>query len=466
MHKLIIDTRQDLQPSENNHLWEKVKEEQTSQAESPFSIMKAPCGPFIYDQTGSSLSKSEPRFVEGTSEIKTQPCQTENTVMSVEKAEPPPLPPKQRNINRMPVQLQRTLTFNDFKFDLGSMDLLEEICIGEEWAKFLPVKDSPLETDAKDYSQTEDSHDSDDDIGSQNAAMKSEAGDREQSEITPSPASITDSQVDRVIQVRDETSDSPISALPKTPIRHVTGPQRISDQPKYEPFKDDENDLVVTYVYDKNCLMKDMPLDLSVVKSSGVLDNSALKSRIQLSKKRKHRPPGKRKKEYSDSLTNDYSQIAVRGNEKVLLQRISETAEFNSNENDSAEGFVLYKNNQLSNKAKLMDEPLDFSAVRSLGVLDNSALKDRIQLSKKRKHRPPGKRKNENIKIKFPILNIIRQRNTTTESFQPCPSSYASVFTSSALHNDSSNSQSPIPGNEKPKTKNKLLKPKLWKIKR
>ncbi|XP_060728946.1 uncharacterized protein si:dkey-9i23.6 [Tachysurus vachellii] len=283
MHKLIIDTRQDLQPSENNHLWEKVKEEQTSQAESPFSIMKAPCGPFIYDQTGSSLSKSEPRFVEGTSEIKTQPRQTENTVMSVEKAEPPPLPSKQRNINRMPVQLQRTLTFNDFKFDLGSMDLLEEICIGEEWAKFLPVKDSPLETDAKDYSQTEDSHDSDDDIGSQNAVMKSEAGDREQSEITPSPASITDSQVDRVIQVRDETSDSPISALPKTPIRHVTGPQRISDQPKYEPFKDDENDLVVTYVYDKNCLMKDMPLDLSVVKSSGVLDNSALKSRIQLS---------------------------------------------------------------------------------------------------------------------------------------------------------------------------------------
>ncbi|XP_027001601.2 uncharacterized protein si:dkey-9i23.6 [Tachysurus fulvidraco] len=370
------------------------------------------------------------------------------------------------------------------------MNLLEEICTGEEWAKFLPVKDSPLETDAKDYSQTEDSHDSDDDIGSQNAVMKSEAGDREQSEITPSPASITDSQVDRAIQVRDETSDSPISALHKTPIRHVTEPQRISDQPKYEPFKGDENDLVVTYVYDKNSLMKDRPLDLSVVKSSGVLDNSALKSRIQLSKKRKHRPPGKRKKESfqsppslnasffgsskfytlpcsesSDSLTNEYSQIAVHGNEKVLLQRISETAESNCNENDSAEGFVLYKNNQLSNKAKLMDAPLDFSAVKSLGVLDNSALKDRIQLNKKRKHRPPGKRKNENIKIKFPILNFIRQRNTTTESFQPCPSSYPSVFTSSALHKDSSDSQTPIPGNEKPKTKDKLLKPKLWKIK-
>lgn len=36
---------------------------------------------------------------------------------------------------------------------------------------------------------------------------------------------------------------------------------------------------------------------------------------------------------------------------------------------------------------------LSFSKKTS-GVLDNSALKNRIHLSKKRKHRPPGKRKN------------------------------------------------------------------------
>ncbi|KAK3554054.1 hypothetical protein QTP70_019167 [Hemibagrus guttatus] len=224
------------------------------------------------------------------------------------------IPPQQcrKLITSMPLKQKEplpsieTFTLKDFKLDLEPINLLEEICTGEEWAKFLPVKDSPPETDAKAYSQREDSHDSNDDIGSQIAVMKPDlSADKEQSEITSSPASITDSQVDRVIQVRDETSDSPITALLKTPVRHITEPQRISDEPEYEQFKGDENDLVVTYVYDKNDLKKDTPLDLSVVKPSGVLDNSALKSRIQLSKKRKHRPPGKRKKGNYKSVEKD-----------------------------------------------------------------------------------------------------------------------------------------------------------------
>ncbi|MCJ8730302.1 hypothetical protein PDJAM_G00182910 [Pangasius djambal] len=235
-----------------------------------------------------------------------------------------------------------------------------------------------------------------------------------------------------------------------------------------------------------------MPLDLSVVESSGVLNNSALKSRIQLSKKRKHQPPGKRKKgktqmdflrqhsastesfqsppsshtsvfasskfyilpcsESSDSQTHEDSQISVLGNEKGLvrnaavLQRISEVPQAYSNDNDIAEVSVLYRNKQLSNKSG--DMPLDFSVVKSSGVLDNSTLKNRIQLSKKRKHRPPGKRKNE--------------------SFQSRPSSPPSIFTSSAFHNllrsyDSKDSQTSVP--EKQKTKDRLLKPKLWKMK-
>lgn len=144
--------------------------------------------------------------------------------------------------------------------------MLEEICTGEEWAKFLPVKDSPAQTDAIDYSQTEDSHDSKDDIRSQNAVIKPDlSADKEHSEIGSSPAGITDSQVDGVIQVRQGTSDSPIFALPKTPIRNVT--QRKSDASKYEQCEGDENDLLVVYVYDNDQKMdKDMPLDLSVVK--------------------------------------------------------------------------------------------------------------------------------------------------------------------------------------------------------
>ncbi|XP_058237837.1 uncharacterized protein si:dkey-9i23.6 isoform X1 [Hemibagrus wyckioides] len=499
-HNFRHDARQDLQPRERNLSWEKMKEEQTSQAESSSSILKnnPPRGLFIHNPTGSSFLNSEPRFFEGANvpaeyEIMKQPRWTENTVTAVENAEPPPLPPKQRNLNRMHVQLQRTFTLKDFKLDLEPINLLEEICTGEEWAKFLPVKDSPPETDAKAYSQTEDSHDSNDDIGSQNAVMKPDlSADKEQSEIPSRPASITDSQVDRVIQVRDETSDA---ALLKTPVRHIIEPQRISDEPEYEQFKGDENDLVVRYAYDKNDLKKDTPLDLSVVKPSRVLDNSALKSRIQLSKKRKHRPPGKRKKgnkqmaspepfqsspsshapffasskfytlPCSESNTHEYSQTAAPGNGKALLQRISETPEFYSNDHDIKEVSMIYKNDQPSNKANLMEVPLDFSAVKSSGLLDNSALKNRIQLSKKRKHRPPGKRKNENTKTKFPFINLNRQRNTSAESFQPHPSSNPSVFTSTAFHNDTNGSHTAVPGNEKPKIKDRLLKPKLWKIK-
>lgn len=145
--------------------------------------------------------------------------------------------------------------------------MLEEICKGEEWARFLPVKDSLPQTDATDYSQTEDSHHSEDDIGSQYAVIKPDlSADREQTEIGSSPVSITDSQVDRLIQVRQGTSDSPIYSLPKTPIRKVTVTYTESDVPEYELFKVDRNDLVVSYVSDKGLTKgKNMPLDLSVV---------------------------------------------------------------------------------------------------------------------------------------------------------------------------------------------------------
>ncbi|KAF4090704.1 hypothetical protein AMELA_G00054040 [Ameiurus melas] len=519
LHNLTRDAMQDLQPCESNPSWEEVEEEQTSQAESYFSILKTspPHGSFAHDPPRSSLSNSEPRFVKGTTvqmecEIMKQPCRSENTVTSLEETEPPPLPPKLRNLNNVHVQLQRNFTLKDFRLDLEPINLLEEICSGQEWAKFLPVKDSPPQTDAKDYSQTEDSnHSNDDDIGSQNAVMKLDlSADKEQSEISSNPASITDSQVDSVVQVKRGTSDSPFSALPETPIRNVTGTQSTSNVSESVQFKGGENDLMVVYMYDENDLtnVKDMPLDLSVVKSSGVLDNSALKSRIRLSKKRKHRPPGKTKKgnfikgffrqrsastESSDSPTSSHASVfasskfytlpcaesnnsqthedshtAVLGNEKAqvrnaaVLQRISEMPESYDNDNDNAE-----VSDQLSNKAKLMDLPLDFSVVKSSGVLDNSALKNRIQLSKKRKHRPPGKRKSENAKTKFSTINIIRPRSAS-ESIPSRPSLHPSVFTSSEFNHlprsyDAKDSQTPVPGNEK--QKGKFFIPKLWKKK-
>lgn len=144
--------------------------------------------------------------------------------------------------------------------------MLEEICTGQEWAKFLPGKDFPSHTDAIDYSHREDTHNSKDDIGSQIAKLKPDlSADREQSGIGSSSASITDSQVDRVIQFRQGTSDSPISGLPNKPIRNAT--QMKSDAAEYEQFGFDENDLLVVYTHDNHQKKdKDTPLDLSVVK--------------------------------------------------------------------------------------------------------------------------------------------------------------------------------------------------------
>lgn len=87
LHSLTRDTRQDSQLNETNALWEEVKEEQTSQAESHFSILKSspPHGPFTHDPTRPSLSHSEPRFIKGPTvpmdyEIMTQPYRSENRV--------------------------------------------------------------------------------------------------------------------------------------------------------------------------------------------------------------------------------------------------------------------------------------------------------------------------------------------------------------------------------------------------
>ncbi|XP_046725930.1 uncharacterized protein si:dkey-9i23.6 isoform X1 [Silurus meridionalis] len=237
---------------------------------------------------------------------------------------------------------------------------------------------------------------------------------------------------------------------------------------------------MVVYVHDKTNLtkVKDLPLDLSVVKSSGILNNSALKSRIHLNNKRKHQPSGKRirgnikllflrkrsapttastqsptsspavvsfpsSKFYSlpesNSQTQQDFQTSVVANKKPLvtntasLQMISEVTESYSNDNDFAEKTVLSKNDQQSIEAKLMDMHHDFSFVKSSRLLDNSALKDRINLSKKRKHRPPGERKDENTKEKFLIKHVCQP--SASKSHQTRPSSHASVFSFSAFYN-------------------------------
>ncbi|KAF5900679.1 titin isoform X2, partial [Clarias magur] len=644
LHDLIEDGREDLQSSKSNTSLEEVIEEHTSQAESHASILKnnPPHGSFMHVPTGSCLSNSKP-------------CWTEDTVMSVEEPESSSFAPELQNLDKVHVNLQRTVSLKDFKLNLEPISLLEEICTGEQWAKFLNFEDSPLQSDATkssqtkdsrqpnfigsqdavikpdlsagkeqsgisynpesitghqmiytgeewakflhvedsppqtastDYSKTEDSHQSNvigsqdavikpdlsagkeqseisyspenitghqviytgeewakflhvedsppqtdstdysqidvsyqsNDIRSQDAFIKPDlsagkdqseisyspesitghqeictgeelpkllhvedsqpqtdttdyshtddspqsnyiryqdavikpdlSADKEQSEFSYSPESITGHQVDSVAQVKHETADSSILALPKT----VT--QMTPDLPHYEEVEGNENELV--YMYDRNNLteVEDMPLDASFVKESGVLDNSALNSQTQLSQKRNHQTPGN----INMGFLQQDSQTVVLNNKKMLernateLQMTSEESKSYNNDNDNDK--VPYESDHRSNQATLTDVPLDFSVVKSSGILDNSALKNRIQLSKKRKHRPPGKNNNEIPKMKFSPMNFIRQRNAPTESVWSHHSSEPSVSSSSTFYNvpmsqDSNDSQTPVPGTKK-----------------
>ncbi|KAK7161486.1 hypothetical protein R3I94_004239 [Phoxinus phoxinus] len=64
--------------------------------------------------------------------------------------------------------------------------------------------------------------------------------------------------------------------------------------------------------------------------------------------------------------------------------------------------FIIPKKDLSLMKRKSWDAlPMDFSAVKSLELLDNSALKSRIRLSNKRGHKPPKKVKEEKSKTKF-----------------------------------------------------------------
>ncbi|XP_051993984.1 uncharacterized protein LOC127651960 [Xyrauchen texanus] len=103
-----------------------------------------------------------------------------------------------------------------------------------------------------------------------------------------------------------------------------------------------------------------------------------------------------------------------------------------SNVINNGEGvFMISKHDFQLLERKLEDVSLDFSTVKSLGLLDNSTLKSRIHLSQKRQHRPPKrnkKGKTEKINATFykipPILN-----ESSVGAFSPLPFS-----TSPPLH--------------------------------
>ncbi|KAI5617484.1 hypothetical protein C0J50_23036 [Silurus asotus] len=283
-----------------------------------------------------------------------------------------------------------TFTLNDFRLDLEPINLLEEVCTGDEWARFLPVINPSAHPDAKDDSQREDSHNSSDDIGPCNAVIKlARSADKEQSEISSSLVSVTDSQIDSVIQTRQETSpkESPFSDLPKTPQKGFAVAQ-MPDLLEYEQLQ--ENYFMVVYVHDKTDLtkVKDLPLDLSVVKPL-VTNTASLQmiSEVTESYSNDHDFAEKTVLSKNDQLSieaklmdvhHDLSYVQTSVRNAAALSTILKVPECSSNDND---------------KPQLRDVPYDFSLVKSSELLEDSVLKYRISLGKKRKHRPPGKKK-------------------------------------------------------------------------
>ncbi|XP_059407596.1 uncharacterized protein LOC132141966 isoform X2 [Carassius carassius] len=214
---------------------------------------------------------------------------------------PPPLPPKKGKY----VFLDRRFTLKDFKLDLEPINLMEEIFSGSEWLSYLPSKESPTEKDTSDQSITNDVLQPEKDI-QLNVPLPTPEQDQSE-DIKDNQDSASDVQEDNVakansdLDVKHVEQDADIFAIPKAlltsnAIKQMAGIDCESNK------SEDIYDFVDMYIIPRNDfpLMKrkasDAPLDFSAVKSIELLDNSALKSRIRLSKKRHHRPPKKNKK--------------------------------------------------------------------------------------------------------------------------------------------------------------------------
>ncbi|XP_076829955.1 uncharacterized protein LOC143475960 [Brachyhypopomus gauderio] len=262
--------------------------------------------------------------------------------------------PKEESTSAVQVRLQRTFTLRDFTFALEPINLLEEILIGEEWANFLPVKDEPPQAEARNQSQMEKpingveefvtgkecasflpvkdrTHQAEDnvyskaqkschlndDIQSQNLVINQDKStDQKQSATIQSEKDQVNighlhvGQLDGANQEkrRQGEKDSSIFVVPKALISNCAIKQQKPDVPQKD-HKDHVYDFIEVLMFPNNITKKPKskdfpPLDLSAVKSLGVLDSSALKSRILLSRKRKHRPPKLRKKGKSEVTQN------------------------------------------------------------------------------------------------------------------------------------------------------------------
>ncbi|XP_067297308.1 uncharacterized protein si:dkey-9i23.6 isoform X2 [Pseudorasbora parva] len=218
---------------------------------------------------------------------------------------PPPLPPKKGKY----VFLARTFTLKDFKLNLEPINLMEEIFTGNEWLNYLPSKTGPVENDTSDQPMAYDVLQKEQDTQLNIPRLTPQL---DQSEVSKNDQDhVSDAQQDNVAKVNSDLQvkqDSNTFAIPKAMLANNAIKQMVSGI-DCKSKKDDIYDCLDMYIIPKNDLQLkkrkslDAPLmDFSAIKSFELLDNSALKSRIRLSKKRPHKPPKKVKKEKSNTI--------------------------------------------------------------------------------------------------------------------------------------------------------------------
>ncbi|XP_066535122.1 uncharacterized protein si:dkey-9i23.6 [Hoplias malabaricus] len=224
----------------------------------------------------------------------------------------PSFSPSENSSNMASITFERTFTLRSFSFNLEPINLLEEVLTGDEWERFLPVKENILQAETDSQSESERSCQPDE-VQSHNVVINQEGSEStEQSQSDIEQIKHSDLPVEKVsqLQQRQGKSNSIVFAIPKALITNGAVKQRKSEVPLNEPSNgDDIYDFMEVYMFPKHDIPSkttgmDPPLDISAVKSLGLLDNSALKSRIHLSKKRKHRPPKKKTKGKSDVIDN------------------------------------------------------------------------------------------------------------------------------------------------------------------
>ncbi|XP_055765001.1 uncharacterized protein LOC129840958 [Salvelinus fontinalis] len=193
-------------------------------------------------------------------------------------------------------------SFSSFKFNFSPISLVDMILTGEEWSPFLSIKDSPAPSpsiyqgyDEGDQLKTgpesrlpNDVQHNHEDIG----LSLYEAVSFSQS----SPNEIVDNQSVNRQQEVDNNNGTGADAIavikPKILLDNDAAEESELDHSR--PISKDIHDSVELCKSPIRTQSKDL-LDFLCVESLGVLDSSAQKHKIRLSKKRKHRLPGLKK---------------------------------------------------------------------------------------------------------------------------------------------------------------------------